>query len=124
MVHRPDLEECASRIRIRTTAGAAQMMQHQRLVSGQRFEVQRSPRKLKEVDRQKTHFFCVHQRGRRVPRSFNNADDVTTQQQRPTAHKAAVDYRTMSARNQRESQAVQDVFSNANSNSGQFGTPK
>ncbi|PIC46425.1 hypothetical protein B9Z55_006123 [Caenorhabditis nigoni] len=95
MVHRPDVEELASRIRIRTTAGAAQMMmQHQRL------------------------------RGRRVSRSFNNADDVTTQQQRPTAHTAAVDYRKMSARNKRGSQAVQDVFSNANSNSGQFGTPK
>ncbi|PIC38379.1 hypothetical protein B9Z55_010412 [Caenorhabditis nigoni] len=44
MVHQPDVEELASRIRIRTTAGAAQMMQQQRLVSGQRFEVQRSPR--------------------------------------------------------------------------------
>ncbi|PIC34703.1 hypothetical protein B9Z55_014279 [Caenorhabditis nigoni] len=59
MVHRPDVEELASRIRIRTTAGAAQMMmQHQRLVSDQRIEVQRSPRSSKRWTDRNHIFLC------------------------------------------------------------------
>ncbi|CAO4384777.1 unnamed protein product [Caenorhabditis nigoni] len=96
MVHQRDVKELAFRIRISATAGAAQMMmQHQRRASDQHPIVQWSTRSSRgghtEID--------VHHCGRRVPISFDNADDVTTLQQCPTAHTAAVDYRNMTAHN-------------------------